>query len=96
MDLLALSAVAFTAALVALLCLGDPKRRRAYGRQGRSHSNAMRRALVIAALMPGAAYALAGDAAAFFIWFGGSSVAGWCIALLFAGWTSGDADTNRY
>lgn len=84
MGALTLAAIGFTAALVTLLCLRDPKRQRAYGAQGRAYSSAVRNALIAGALLPGAAFALAGDGAAFFLWFGGSAVAGWCIALLFS------------
>jgi hypothetical protein len=76
----ALAALAVSAALVILLCLGDPKRRRAAGLAGQS-SRARRRSLALAALAPGVVCASNGDAAAFLIWLGGSVLAGWGAAL---------------
>ena len=79
----ALPALAVSAALILLLCIGDPKRRRSRRIAGQGRSAAFRKPLSAAVLLPGAYLAFAGDAAAFLIWLGGCSVLGWLVAQLF-------------
>lgn len=76
-----LSAIAASTTLVVMLCLNDPKRRRAAGLSERQLSTRMRRSLAAAAVVPGAVCAFNGDAAAFLMWLGGSGLAGWGAAL---------------
>jgi hypothetical protein len=76
----ALSALLVSAALIVLLCLGDPKRRRVAGMNAGSMSSTKRRLLVGAICLPGLACALHGDAAAFLVWLGGTVLAGWIAA----------------
>lgn len=81
--LLALAALAVSAVPLALLCAGDPKRRRAAGgRDGAA--TAVRRLLAAATCVPGVACALAGDSAAFMLWLGGCGLLGWAAAALFS------------
>ncbi|WP_235399024.1 hypothetical protein [Sphingomonas sp. SRS2] len=75
--------VALSTAILILLCLGDPKRRRTARLDGTEMGTATRRTLTVLACMPGLYFALTGSGAAFFIWLGGCGVAGWLIALLF-------------
>ena len=81
--MLGLAAIAVTAALLALLCRGDPKRRRAARLGGDGSSRAVRWALGLAACLPGIACLVLGDTAAFLIWMGGGGIAGWLVALVF-------------
>ena len=80
---LALAATALSAGLLALLGLGDPKRRRSAGLKG-GHGQRLRRLYVAGAIVPGVLIAFTGDAALWLIWFGGCAVAGWLIALRLA------------
>lgn len=84
MTMLALAAIAFSTALIILLCRGDPKRRRSAGLSGDGMSATTRRLIAAMACLPGAYCAALGDAAAFLIWLGGCAAGGWLIALLFA------------
>lgn len=74
----------FSAALLVLLCIGDPKRRRSARMPGKAHGTTARRLLVIASLLPGTGYALGGDAANFLLWLGAYAVVGWLVALSFS------------
>lgn len=85
MMILVLVSVIFSAALLALLCLGDPKRRRSGGLPGTAQGTAVRRLLVATSLLPGIILALSGHPAAFLMWLGGYVVAGWLITLCFSG-----------
>ncbi|MCE7797125.1 hypothetical protein LWE61_11205 [Sphingobium sufflavum] len=87
--LLMLAAIAFSTALLVLLCRGDPKRRRTLRQSGKGHGPALRRLLVALSLLPGVGYAVAGDAAAVLIWFGGYAVVGWFVTLSAAQWQDG-------
>ncbi|SFR85370.1 hypothetical protein SAMN05192580_1252 [Sphingomonas jatrophae] len=69
-------------ALIASLCAGDPKRRRALRTTG-GQTPATRRLIAAAACLPGLLCLAAGDPAAFLIWLGGSGLAGWATALWF-------------
>ncbi|CAN5198079.1 hypothetical protein BH10PSE12_BH10PSE12_36430 [soil metagenome] len=85
MSTVALIAIALSAILIVILCVGDPKRRRAAGRTGRNgpaQSPELRRILAAAACLPGLYCALTGDAAAFLIWLGGCGVIGWLLVLV--------------
>lgn len=81
MSLLILASLATSSALIALLCLNDPKRRRALGLPGAPNNSARRRLMVCAAILPGLILAIAGDAAAFLLWLGGCAVTGWLITM---------------
>lgn len=83
MTLLTLAAILFSASFVLFLGLGDPKRRRA-ARRGAGHRETVRRLLSFLALLPGMAFLLYGDAAAFLLWLGGAAVAGWIVTLVLA------------
>lgn len=76
-----LAALAISVGLIVILCLGDPKRRRAAGLPGARLSAGMRRGLAVAAVVPGLLCVFNGDAAAFLIWLGGCVLAGWGAAL---------------
>ncbi|MDX3911228.1 MAG: hypothetical protein QHC67_15625 [Sphingobium sp.] len=78
---LALAAVAFSTLLLVLLCLGDPKRRRAARLRDKGQGIATRRIIAAATVLPGIGLILIGDAAAFLLWLGGSAAAGWAITL---------------
>lgn len=78
-------AMAISAALILLLCIGDPKRRRAARIDGGEQSGTIRWMLSSAACVPGLYLAGIGDAAAFLIWLGACSVVGWCVATGFGG-----------
>ena len=80
---LALLALAISAAPVFLLCLGDPKRRRTAG-EGGDPTGRNRRLLVAAACAPGLGCALLGNSAAFMLWLGGAALLGWLAASSFA------------
>lgn len=84
MTVLTIVAVALSVAVLAMLCVGDPKRRRTAGLRGDRGGKGMRRLLVIGSVLPGVALALAGDAAAVMIWIGGYAVFGWWFANLFS------------
>lgn len=73
-------AFALSAAAIVALGLLDPKRRRALrGRRGVTWS---RRALVVMLLIMGTILAAGGYTAAFVVWIGTVSVAGWLMAYL--------------
>lgn len=78
-----LAALALSAALILLLCIGDPKRRRSERIKGGEQGPVARRLLFGAVCLPGLWLALIGDSAAFLIWLGGCCVAGWLVALGF-------------
>jgi hypothetical protein len=82
MNVLAVAAIALTTALLAVLCLNDPKRRRTARLQGQGHRVATRRMLGMAACLPGLACLMLGDAAAFLVWIGGLGIAGWFVTLI--------------
>ncbi|EZP71621.1 hypothetical protein BV96_02358 [Sphingomonas paucimobilis] len=90
MMLLPLAATAFSTAIILLLCLGDPKRRRSARMTGEGQGTAIRRVLAGAALLPGLFYAVSGSGAAFLIWLGGCGVAGWLVTLLLSPAQSGE------
>ena len=75
-----LASIGVSAAIIVLLCLGDPKRQRSLGRPGPAMPAARRRLLAVAACMPGLVCALLGDAAAFLMWLGGCALIGWAVA----------------
>lgn len=83
MALLLLACIA-SAAILVLLCMGDPKRRRSVRRAGAAQGTMARRLLTAASLLPGMCYIVTGDPAAFLIWLGGYAVAGWLVTLFFA------------
>ena len=74
-------ALAGTGAALALLGRTDPKRRRVLGRPA-NEGPVLRRLAVAAAVIPGAVLLGTGQGAAFLIWLGGATVAGWAVALL--------------
>lgn len=77
---LALIAFVLSAVPIVMLCVGDPKRRRAIGGKGSGMASGQRRLLVAVACIPGAICALLGDAAAFLMWLGGCALVGWILA----------------
>lgn len=77
--MMTLFAILASAGLILLLGLGDPKRRRA-ARKGGGHSPTLRRLLTSATLLPGIAFIIYGDTAAFLLWLGGTAVAGWAVS----------------
>jgi hypothetical protein len=81
-----LASIAFSAVLLALLCLSDPKRRRSIKLPGDGQATTARRLWTAASLLPGVAFALWGDAAAFMLWLGGYAVVGWLVTLGFSAW----------
>ncbi|MFB0875789.1 MULTISPECIES: hypothetical protein [unclassified Sphingobium] len=83
MTLITLLAILVSAALILLLGLGDPKRRRA-ARQGQGHGARLRQLLAVGGFLPGLNFILYGDAAAFLLWLGGTAVAGWVVTLVLA------------
>ncbi|WP_156680163.1 hypothetical protein [Sphingomonas profundi] len=89
MTMLALAAVAASAALIVALCLGDPKRRRSARLRGDGHRTTTRRLIAAAICAPGAICVVRGDAAAFLIWLGACGVIGWFVTLCFARQRSG-------
>ena len=91
MSLMAVPALAMSTALIVLLCIGDPKRRRARRIKGGEQSSAKRWLLSVAICVPGLGLALIGDSAAFLIWLGGYCVAGWLVAVGFGAARRGDA-----
>jgi hypothetical protein len=76
-------AITISALLLAILCRGDPKRRRAARLAGEGSRRTTRWTLGIAACLPGLACLLLGNTAAFLVWIGGTGVAGWLVALAF-------------
>lgn len=82
--MMVLLSIAFSTAILAFLCLGDPKRRRSVKLPGASQGVAVRRLSAVASLLPGMAYAIRGDGAAIFLWLGGYGMAGWLVTLAFA------------
>jgi hypothetical protein len=83
--MLGLAAIALTTGFLIVLCLNDPKRRRAAKLPGEGHGEATRRLLAAAACLPGIACLVLGDAAAFLVWIGGLGVAGWFVTLIATG-----------
>jgi len=77
---LALIALVLSAVPIVMLCMGDPKRRRAVGGKGSGMAPGQRRLLVVVACIPGAICAGLGDAAAFLMWLGGCALIGWILA----------------
>ena len=84
MSVITVLALAVSSALIFLLCIGDPKRRRTMRIKDGEQSRAMRWLLSAAICLPGLWLALIGDSAAFLIWLGGCCVVGWLVALGFA------------
>jgi hypothetical protein len=82
--MMVLLSIAFSTAILAFLCLGDPKRRRSVKLPGAAQGVAVRRLSALASLLPGMAYAIRGDGAAIFLWLGGYAMAGWLVTLAFA------------
>jgi hypothetical protein len=82
-------AVVLSSILIVILCMGDPKRRRAArnGGAGRGkdrsgeHDVRLRRILATSASLPGIYLGLAGDASAFLTWLGACGVVGWLLTL---------------
>jgi hypothetical protein len=79
MLLLALFALAISVVPLLLLCINDPKRRRATGCKG-GMSNGLRHVTVIVACLPSVALALMGNAGGFMLWLGGCALWGWAVA----------------
>ena len=75
-----LAAISLTLVMLALLWWSDPKRRRTARAPASAQPLPLRRFYLIAALLPGAALALQGDAAAFLLWLGSSAIGGWLIS----------------
>jgi cobalamin synthase len=86
MMIMLLASIAVSAALLALLCLGDPKRRRSMKLSGDGQGATTRRLWTVVSLLPGLAFVLWGDAAAFLLWLGGYAVVGWLVTLGFSAW----------
>lgn len=84
MMVMLLVASIFSASVLLLLCIGDPKRRRSARLPGKAQGTTARRLLVAASLLPGIGYALGGDAANFLLWLGAYAVVGWLITLSFS------------
>lgn len=82
-----LASIAFSAAVLALLCLGDPKRRRSNKLSGDGQGRTARRLWTAASLLPGVVFAVLGDAAAFLLWLSAYAVLGWLVTLAFSAWT---------
>jgi hypothetical protein len=83
MFLLATIAFLVSAIPIIMLCIGDPKRRRAVGGKGDGMAPGKRRLLAAAACLPGLACALLGDPAALMMWLGGCALLGWALAAWF-------------
>lgn len=90
-----LASIAFSAGLLALLCLGDPKRRRSIKLPGDAQGTMMRRLLTAASLLPGIVFALRGDAAACLLWLGGYAVVGWLVTLACSAWAKSVEGSRR-
>jgi hypothetical protein len=82
-------AILVSAIPILILCIGDPKRRRAAGLKdsGFGPDTRQRQRLSIAACLPGIACICAGEIAAFVLWLGGCALFGWFLAALFQGRT---------
>ncbi|HEX7858236.1 MAG TPA: hypothetical protein VF503_31525 [Sphingobium sp.] len=81
--MLIIACIAFSGIVIAMLCRGDPKRRRSARAAGAGQAVTTRRLLAVTACLPGILLALMGDAAAFLIWMGGGGVLGWFTTLWF-------------
>lgn len=79
-----LAAMTFSSTCLALLCRGDPKRRRNARLASIGQGKMARPLLAMVMVVPGLYYALMGDGAAFLIWLGGCTILGWGITLLLA------------
>ena len=77
----AFAAIGASAILIVILCVSNPKRRRAAGTPEWRQTARTRRMLAAAAVLPGVLCILQGDAAAFLMWLGGSVLVGWGAAL---------------
>ena len=75
-----IATISLTLAMLVLLWWSDPKRRRTARVLARAQPRLLRRFYMIAALVPGAALALQGNTAAFFLWFGSCATGGWLIS----------------
>lgn len=73
-------ALCLSAILVVFLGIGDPKRRRSSGLSGKVPSKMQRWCLTTTLCLPGIAFLLSGDAAAFMMWLGGTAFIGWIVA----------------
>ena len=80
--LISLSAFAFTLLMLWLLGATDPKRSRLSAGNWDAPSRLPRGLLTLLAILPGVLLLLSGQTAAFLIWLGGASVAGWGIVHL--------------
>jgi hypothetical protein len=83
MLLISLVAILVSAIPMLMLCIGDPKRRRATGTTGAAMGSNMRRSLALAACLPGIACVSIGQVAAFVLWLGGCALFGWLLSALF-------------
>ena len=92
--MLGFAATAISALLLAILCRGDPKRRRSARLVDRGTSRAARWTLGLAACLPGLACLLLHETAAFLIWMGGTGIAGWLIVIASHG-LARDTDARR-
>lgn len=78
-DLLALTAIVASLAIIVWLWHGDPKRRRVAGLAGAGQTPRKRRILAAGACVPGLALVFLGDSAAFLVWLGACVVGGWLV-----------------
>lgn len=78
-----LTALAFSAVPILLLCIGDPKRRRSVEKKGNGMSTKQRWILTITASVPGILCIFMGDAAAFLMWLGGCALIGWAATFFY-------------
>jgi hypothetical protein len=76
---LGLGCALLSAAIVAILAVIDPKRRRSMDRGARS---GLRRLLALAVFVPGIALGCAGRWNDFLVWVGAAAIFGWAIAAL--------------
>lgn len=72
--------IACSLAMIAWLWHSDAKRRRVAGFLPTTLGSDKRRVVAIAALIPGAVLAAAGDSAAFLVWLGACAMGGWLVA----------------
>jgi hypothetical protein len=79
--MLGLATIAVSALLLAILCRGDPKRRRSARLVDQNTSRTARWTLGLTACLPGVACLLLHETAAFLIWMGGTGIAGWLIVM---------------
>ncbi|MGH8447090.1 MAG: hypothetical protein ACREVL_17620 [Solimonas sp.] len=80
-----LIAIAFSAAVLLLIGLRDPKRLRAAGRRDTApFTRRQRQILTALSLAPGVLLAFAGQSAGFIIWLGATVAAGWLLVQLLA------------